>query len=83
MFNGMSINGHSFLLTRSILILFFTHTHTHTYARTHKLISSTGMFISPEKSQLHWFNAASTDTDSEFHLIGMVSYVTIVDQFMV
>jgi len=33
----------------------------------------TGMFISPEKSPLHWFNAASTDTDSEFHLIGMVS----------
>ena len=33
------------------------------------------MFISPEKSQLHWFNAASIDTDSEFHLIGMVSYV--------
>ena len=31
------------------------------------------MFISPEKSLLHWFNAASTDTDSEFHLIGMVS----------
>ncbi|XP_065882885.1 probable E3 ubiquitin-protein ligase HECTD2 isoform X2 [Dysidea avara] len=31
-----------------------------------------GMFISPEKSQLHWFNAASIDTDSEFHLIGML-----------
>ena len=30
--------------------------------------------MSPEKSGLHWFNAAaSSDSNSEFHLVGMVT----------
>lgn len=37
------------------------------------MLSLAGMFISPESSGLQWFNpAASSDCNSEFHLVGMV-----------
>ena len=38
-------------------------------------VVGTGMFITPEKSGVQWFNAASSENSSEFHLIGMVTEI--------
>ena len=38
----------------------------------------TGMFITPEKLGVQWFNAASSDNSSEFHLIGMVTEIALI-----